>query len=81
MEGAGYGALWLGSADSDLTGAEALLDATSTLVVATGIVNGWQTDATSLARAYQRVAAKHGERFVLGVGTGHREAFQQYEKP
>ncbi len=81
MEGAGYGALWLGSADSDLTGAEALLDATSTLVVATGIVNGWQTDATSLARAYQRVAARFGERFVLGVGTGHREAFQQYEKP
>ena len=81
VEQAGYGALWLGSADEDLAGAEAMLDATSTLVVATGIVNVWQTDATSLARAYQRVAAKHGERFVLGVGTGHREAFQQYEKP
>lgn len=81
VEGAGYGALWLGSADADLTGAEALLDATSTLVVATGIVNVWQTDATSLARAYQRVAGRFGERFVLGVGTGHREAYQQYEKP
>lgn len=81
VEQAGYGALWLGSAAEDLSGAEAMLDATGTLVVATGIVNVWQTDATSLARAYQRVAAKHGERFVLGVGTGHREAFQQYEKP
>lgn len=81
IEGAGYGALWLGSAAEDLSGAEAMLDATSTLVVATGIVNVWQTDATSLARAYARVAAEHGDRFVLGVGTGHREAYQQYEKP
>ena len=81
VEQAGYGALWLGSAAEDLAGAEAMLDATSTLVVATGIVNVWQTDALSLARAYERVAAKHGDRFVLGVGTGHREAFQQYAKP
>jgi probable F420-dependent oxidoreductase len=81
VERAGYGALWLGSAAEDLTGAEAALDATSTLVVATGIVNVWQTDATSLAAAYRRVAGRFGDRFVLGVGTGHREAFQQYAKP
>jgi probable F420-dependent oxidoreductase len=81
VERAGYGALWLGSAAEDLSGAEAMLDATSTLVVATGIVNIWQTDALPLAQAYERVAAKHGDRFVLGVGTGHREAFQQYQKP
>jgi probable F420-dependent oxidoreductase len=81
VEEAGYGALWLGGASSDLSVAERLLDATSTLVVATGIVNVWQTDAASLARAYQRVAAKHGDRFVLGLGTGHREMWQQYAKP
>lgn len=81
LEAAGYGALWLGGSDSELAGAEQALDATSTLVVATGIVNVWQTDATSLAEAYHRVAAKHGDRFVLGVGTGHREAFQQYQQP
>jgi probable F420-dependent oxidoreductase len=81
VQAAGYGALWLGAADADLTGAEAALAATSTLVVATGIVNVWQTDAPSLARAYARVAGKYGDRFVLGVGTGHREMSQQYEKP
>jgi probable F420-dependent oxidoreductase len=81
LEAAGYGALWLGGTDSELAGAEQALDATGTLVVATGIVNIWQTDAASLARAYHRVAAKHGDRFVLGVGTGHREAFQQYQQP
>jgi probable F420-dependent oxidoreductase len=81
LEQAGYGALWLGGASADLSPAEPLLDATSTLVVATGIVNVWQTDAASLARAYERVAARHGDRFVLGVGTGHREMWQQYAKP
>ena len=63
VERAGYGALWLGSAAEDLTGAEAALDATSTLVVATGIVNVWQTDALALARAYERVAGRFGDRF------------------
>src|SRR4051812_30654734 len=81
VEAAGYGALWLGSADAELTGAEQALEATSRLVVATGIVNVWQTDASSLATAYHRVASTYGERFVLGVGTGHREISQQYEKP
>ncbi len=27
------------------------------------------------------MAAKHGDRFVLGVGTGHRESSQQYQRP
>jgi probable F420-dependent oxidoreductase len=27
------------------------------------------------------VAARHADRFVLGIGTGHREMWQQYEKP
>jgi probable F420-dependent oxidoreductase len=81
LEAAGYGALWVGGSDSDLATAEHALDATSTLVVATGIVNVWQTDAASLAAAYHRVAGRYGDRFVLGVGTGHREAFQQYQQP
>jgi probable F420-dependent oxidoreductase len=81
LEAAGYGALWVGGSDSDLATAEHALDATSTLVVATGIVNVWQTDAASLAVAYHRVAGRYGDRFVLGVGTGHREVFQQYQQP
>jgi probable F420-dependent oxidoreductase len=81
VEAAGYGAFWLGGAAADLTLAEQLLDATGTLVVATGIVNVWQADAPSVAAAYHRVAARHADRFVLGVGTGHREMWQQYAKP
>ena len=50
-------------------------------MVGTGIVNVWQTDAPSLADAYARVADRYGERLFLGVGTGHREMWQQYQKP
>jgi probable F420-dependent oxidoreductase len=81
LEAAGYGALWLGSASADLAAAERFLGATRTLVVGTGIVNVWQTDPEPLAEAYARVAGTHGDRFFLGVGTGHREAFGQYAKP
>jgi hypothetical protein len=39
VERLGYGAIWLGSANGDLRLAEKLLGATTTLTVATGIVN------------------------------------------
>jgi hypothetical protein len=39
VERLGYGAIWLGTANGDLRVAEKLLGATSTLTVATGIVN------------------------------------------
>lgn len=81
LEEAGYGALWLGTPETDLSRVEAFLDATSTLVVATGIVNVWRTGAAELARSYARLADRYADRLVLGIGTGHREMFQQYESP
>ncbi len=82
LEKLGYGALWLGSSPGgDLKIVEELLDATSTLKVATGIVNIWADDATAIAQAYQRISAKHPDRFLLGVGAGHPEATKEYKKP
>jgi probable F420-dependent oxidoreductase len=82
LEGLGYGALWLGgSPDGDLAIAEGLLDATSTLTVGTSIVNIWKDAAPLVAESYARVQARHPGRFVLGVGTGHPEATQQYANP
>jgi probable F420-dependent oxidoreductase len=82
LERLGYGTLWLGSSPSaDLADAERLLDATSTLVVATGIVNIWSSPADEVARSYQRIAAKHPDRFLLGVGAGHPEASSEFTKP
>jgi len=82
IEQAGYGTLWLGSSPTaDLADAERLLDATENLVIATGIVNIWNSPADEVARSYQRIAAKHADRFVLGIGAGHREATSEFTKP
>lgn len=81
IERLGYGAIWLGSASGDLKLVQTLLDATSTITIATGIVNMWANDAGTVARAYHRVVAAHPGRFVLGVGIGHPEVTKEYRRP
>jgi len=82
IERAGFGALWLGgSPDGDLAQAEELLDATTTLTLATSIVNIWKDQAPAVAAAFARVHRRHPGRFLLGAGAGHREATQQYARP
>ena len=78
----GFGALWVGgSPDGDLVLIEELLDATSRLTVGTSIVNMWKSDPHEVARSFARVQQRHPGRFVLGVGAGHPEATQQYQRP
>ena len=82
IERLGYGALWLGgSPRADLLAVDQLLGATTTLVVATGIVNMWQSDPHEVAASFARIEAAHPGRFLLGVGAGHPEATQQYARP
>lgn len=82
IERLGYGALWLGGSPSaDLAAVDGLLGATTTLVVATGIVNMWQSDPHEVAASFARIEASQPGRFLLGVGAGHREATQQYARP
>ncbi|MFI5066675.1 MAG: LLM class F420-dependent oxidoreductase [Streptosporangiales bacterium] len=82
VEQAGFGALWLGgSPDGDLALAEELLGATQALTVGTSIVNMWKDGPHEVARSFARVQERFPDRFVLGVGAGHREATQQYERP
>ena len=82
MEELGYGTVWQGgSPASDLRPAEDLLDATDSLVVATGIVNIWMSDPAELADSYHRVQAKHPGRLLLGIGSGHREASPERVRP
>ncbi len=82
LERLGFGTLWLGSSpDGDLAQAEALLDATATLTLATSIVNMWKDPAELVAKSFARVQRRHPGRFLLGVGAGHREATQQYGRP
>jgi probable F420-dependent oxidoreductase len=85
LEALGYGTVWLGRADGNLELAEALLDATSRLVIGTSIVNIWMYDPPLVAASYRRVSERHGERLLVGLGVGHAPAVeatgQQYVRP
>ncbi len=83
-EALGYTTAWLGlgaRAMADLSLVERVLDATTTIVVATAIVNMWTNDAVLVARSYRRIAAKHPDRFLLGVGVSHPETIATYRSP
>lgn len=82
IEALGYGAVWVGgSPPAELDWVEPILAATTSLHVATGIVNIWSAEAGAVAESFHRIEAAHPGRFVLGIGVGHREADQQYRKP
>src|ERR1700722_6619982 len=82
LESLGYGTVWEGgSPPAGLSHAEAILDATSTIKVATGIVNVWRADAVEVARSYHRIEAAYPGRFLLGIGVGHPEATATYHSP
>ncbi|HEY0937194.1 MAG TPA: LLM class F420-dependent oxidoreductase [Trebonia sp.] len=82
LESLGYGTVWEGgSPPADLAHVEAMLDATSTIRVATGIVNVWTADAAEIAKSYHRIEAAHPGRFLLGVGVGHPESNATYHSP
>jgi probable F420-dependent oxidoreductase len=82
LESLGYETVWQGgSPPADLSHVETILDATSRVKVATGIVNAWTADAVEIARSYHRIEAAHPGRFLLGVGVGHPEATATYHSP
>lgn len=82
IEALGYGALWVGgSPDGELREVEGILAATDSIPVATGIVNMWRDQATTVARSYRRINERFPNRFLLGVGIGHPEATAEYRRP
>jgi probable F420-dependent oxidoreductase len=82
LEKLGFGALWVGGSPAgDLALVEELLAATTTLILATSIVNIWQDDAHVVAGSFRRIEARYPGRFLLGVGAGHREATAEYARP
>ena len=82
IEKLGYGAIWVGASPmGDLSPVGDLLGATHRIVIATGVVNIWATPAEEAATAYHRFADAYPDRFLLGVGTGHREQAKDYHSP
>jgi probable F420-dependent oxidoreductase len=86
LESLGFGSVWIGGSPPDsLELPEALLAATSRLVVGTSIVDIWRSDGPRLAASHARLSDQFPGRFYLGVGSGHAptaEAMGQlYVKP
>src|SRR5271170_4385870 len=82
IEALGYGAVWVGgSPPAELEWVEPILKATTTLQVATGIVNIWTADAKPVAESFHRIDKAYPGRFLLGIGVGHREAVSEYRSP
>ncbi|MDM4141621.1 MULTISPECIES: LLM class F420-dependent oxidoreductase [Mycobacterium] len=82
IESLGYGAAWIGgSPDAELSWAEPALARTTSLQLATGIVNIWSAPAGAVAQSFRRIETAHPGRFLLGIGVGHPEHTAQYVKP
>src|SRR5258708_1895388 len=81
IEALGYGAVWVGgSPPAELAWVEPILEATTTLRVATGIVNIWSAAAKPVADSFHRIDKAYPGRFLLGIGVGHPE-LNEYRKP
>jgi probable F420-dependent oxidoreductase len=74
LEQLGYSALWppggIGGPIFDTCAS--LLDATTHVVVAPGIVNVWMHDPAEVAAAHARLVGAHPGRFLLGLGVSHQ---------
>jgi probable F420-dependent oxidoreductase len=74
LESLGFSALWVPDVGGDLFPAlDRLLDATSTVTIATGILNVWMHDATDTASWWTRLRDDALARVLLGLGASHAE--------
>ncbi|MDW4908049.1 LLM class F420-dependent oxidoreductase [Streptomyces sp. ADMS] len=80
LEELGFGAVWLGG-NSGARHAVPLVEATSRLVVATGIQSIWQYEATETASRFAELEASHPGRFLLGLGVSHAGQAERYRRP
>jgi probable F420-dependent oxidoreductase len=76
----GYWTFWLGGSPQ-LPVVRPLLEATTDLIVATGIVNVWQYEPAKLAAEYAELNDEFPDRLLLGIGIGHPEATSDYKRP
>ncbi|HEY4451780.1 MAG TPA: TIGR03620 family F420-dependent LLM class oxidoreductase [Solirubrobacteraceae bacterium] len=80
VEQLGYGAWWLGGSPH-VPDVRPILEATSALAAATGILNVWINEPSETAAADAALRADFPERLMLGIGIGHREATSEYRLP
>ena len=76
----GYGTFWLGGSPR-LPSVRPLLEATTSLIIATSIVNIWAYEPAELAAEHAALARDFPDRLLVGIGVGHPEATSDYTKP
>ncbi|HQZ33081.1 MAG TPA: LLM class F420-dependent oxidoreductase [Ilumatobacteraceae bacterium] len=73
LEALGYSALWLPDVGGNLFESLAnVLKSTTTVTIATGILNVWMHTPEAAAAGHAALTAEHGDRFLCGLGIGHR---------
>lgn len=80
VEQLGYGAWWVGGSPH-VADIRPILDATTRLVGATGILNVWSNKPGEVAAADASLRADFPGRVMLGIGIGHPEATSDYRRP
>lgn len=81
LEELGYGAIWLGGSPG-VQSARVLIEASSRIVVATGILSVWDHPASEVAAQHRALAHDHPGRFLLGLGISHGPAVgDRYRRP
>ena len=80
IEALGFSTLWLGGSPS-LEQARPFLERSSTLGVATGILNVWRHEPAAVAAQHAELTRAFPGRFLLGIGIGHPEVTSQYTRP
>ncbi|MDJ0465513.1 TIGR03620 family F420-dependent LLM class oxidoreductase [Streptomyces sp. H27-C3] len=80
LEELAYGTLWIGGSPSP-DDAAALVAATRTVTVATGILSIWDHTAANVAARIAAIDADARGRLVLGLGVSHGPMVPQYAKP
>jgi probable F420-dependent oxidoreductase len=77
IEQLGFASLWIaeGAASREaLSHAAVLLNATSSLMIGTGIASIWARDPTAMASGWRTLSDAYPRRFVLGIGVSHSGA-------
>lgn len=81
LEELGYGAIWLGGSPG-VGHARTLIEATSQIVVATGILSIWDHSAADVAAEHLALTRDHPGRFLLGLGASHEAVVgERYRRP
>src|SRR4051794_1878237 len=80
VEDLGYTTWWTGGSPH-VPDMRPVLEATSSLVAATGILNVWSNDPAGTATEDAALRRDFPGRFLLGIGIGHPEATSDYRRP